>query len=172
MSQFAIELGRIRLPTSVFKLLCSLFISRFQCRPASHVERSWNIHFHHLIRSRKESHLCLRQVLLLFEKTLVVSDFHKCDCFIAGPVVNGVPELSNSSKCDSTAKLLSVYTFQSDSLQKNASFAAKCSRGVLLMSASSPLCACKFFVPHFSSFGVSAKIRSCIPNALVTALAA
>jgi len=71
-----------------------------------------------------------------------------------GPVVNGVPELSNSSKCDSTAKLLSVYTFQSDSLQKNASFAAKCSRGVLLMSASSPLCACKFFVPHFSSFGV------------------
>jgi hypothetical protein len=79
------------------------------------------------------------------------------DTSAPGKLVNGLPEFSHASRCAAAARLLSVLSFQSNGLEKNASFAAKCKDGVLLPAAGvAPMrCACKFLVPHFSSFGVS-----------------
>ncbi len=73
----------------------------------------------------------------------------------SGPITNGKPALSNEAACSAVAAFLSAYSFDSSSLTIDASFASVC-RGVLLAAVDSApsVCACKFFVPHFSSFGV------------------
>jgi hypothetical protein len=73
----------------------------------------------------------------------------------SGPITNGKPALSNEAACSTVAAFLSAYSFDSSSLTIDASFAAAC-KGVLLPAADSApsVCACKFLVPHFSSFGV------------------
>ncbi len=79
--------------------------------------------------------------------------------FKPGPLVNGAPSLSNEARCNMTATRMSVYSFQNenDGPQQNATSAARCTQGVLLPATDGapPRCACKFLVPHFSSFGVS-----------------
>jgi hypothetical protein len=74
--------------------------------------------------------------------------------------MNGKPELSNEEACASVAAFLSAYSFDSSSPTIDASFAAPC-QGVLLAAADSApsVCACKFRVPHFSSFGVRELIK-------------
>jgi hypothetical protein len=81
----------------------------------------------------------------------------KSHLFAPGPLTNGFPALSNATECSKVAQSLSVLTFQSDSLQNNATYAGAC-QGVLLSAtgqSATARCACKFLVPHFSSFGVS-----------------
>ena len=83
--------------------------------------------------------------------------------FKPGPLsINGAPSLSALSRCNLTATRMSVYSFQNenDGPQQNAKRAAQCTQGVLLPAAigAPPRCACKFLVPHFSSFGVSMQI--------------
>jgi len=75
-----------------------------------------------------------------------------------GPLKDGAPSLSNEARCKLIATRMSVYSFQNenDGPQQNATSAARCIEGVLLPAAvgAFPRCACKFLVPHFSSFGV------------------
>jgi hypothetical protein len=83
--------------------------------------------------------------------------------FKPGPLsINGAPSLSDRSRCNLTATRMSVYSFQNenDGPQQTATSAARCIEGVLLPAAvgAFPRCACKFLVPHFSSFGVSKQI--------------
>ena len=79
--------------------------------------------------------------------------------FKPGPLINGTSSLSDPIRCNSTATRMSIYSFQNenDAQQQNAKSAARCIQGVLLPAAvgAPPRCACKFLVPHFSSFGVS-----------------
>ena len=79
-----------------------------------------------------------------------------------GPLKDGAPSLSNEARCNLIATRMSVYSFQNenDGPQQNATSAARCIEGVLLPAAvgAFPRCACKFLVPHFSSFGVSKQI--------------
>ena len=79
-----------------------------------------------------------------------------------GPLKDGAPSLSNEDRCKLIATRMSVYSFQNenDGPQQNATSAARCIEGVLLPAAvgAFPRCACKFLVPHFSSFGVSKQI--------------
>jgi hypothetical protein len=89
--------------------------------------------------------------------------FQKLTLFIIpGPLISGLPSLSNEFRCNSTVMRMSVYSFQNenDGPQQNATSAARCMQGVLLPAAvgAPPRCACKFLVPHFSSFGVSKQI--------------
>ena len=82
--------------------------------------------------------------------------------FKPGPLINGTSSLSDPIRCNSTATRMSIYSFQNenDAQQQNAKSAARCMQGVLLPAAvgAPPRCACKFLVPHFSSFGVSKQI--------------
>ena len=74
-----------------------------------------------------------------------------------GPILNnGKPALSNPTACATANTFLSAFSFDSGSYAKDASFASSC-KGVILaadVGAAPSVCACKFLVPHFSSFGV------------------
>ena len=104
--------------------------------------------------------LLLSQMTYLFR----MLDFpQNLTLFKPGPLsINGAPSLSDRSRCNLTATRMSVYSFQNenDGPQQNAKRAAKCLQGVLLPAAvgAPARCACKFLVPHFSSFGVSMQI--------------
>jgi hypothetical protein len=103
---------------------------------------------------------CCRQWHIVFK---CLSSLQKLTLFIKpGPLIRGLPSLSDEIRCNSTVTRMSVYSFQNelDGPQQNASLAARCMQGVLLPAAvgAPPRCACKFLVPHFSSFGVSMQI--------------
>ena len=104
--------------------------------------------------------LLLSQMTYLFR----MLDFpQNLTLFKPGPLsINGAPSLSDRSRCNLTATRMSVYSFQNenDGPQQNAKRAAQCTQGVLLPAAigAPARCACKFLVPHFSSFGVSMQI--------------
>jgi hypothetical protein len=89
-----------------------------------------------------------------------LTPFQKLTLYLEpGPLISGIPSLSNEIRCNLTVTRMSVYSFQNenDGPQQNATIAARCMQGVLLPAAvgAPPRCACKFLVPHFSSFGVS-----------------
>ena len=103
---------------------------------------------------------CCRQWHIVFK---CLSSLQKLTLFIKpGPLIGGLPSLSDEIRCNSTVTRMSVYSFQNenDGPQQNATLAARCTQGVLLPAAvgAPPRCACKFLVPHFSSFGVSKQI--------------
>jgi hypothetical protein len=103
---------------------------------------------------------CCRQRHIVFK---CLSSLQKLTMFIKpGPLISGLLSLSNEIRCNSTVTRMSVYSFQNenDGPQQNATLAARCMQGVLLPAAvgALPRCACKFLVPHFSSFGVSKQI--------------
>ena len=103
---------------------------------------------------------CCRQWHIVFK---CLSSLQKLTLFIKpGPLIRGLPSLSDEIRCNSTVTRMSVYSFQNenDGPQQTATSAARCMQGVLLHAAvgAPARCACKFLVPHFSSFGVSKRI--------------
>jgi hypothetical protein len=81
---------------------------------------------------------------------------------LLGPIINGKPALSNAASCASANAFLTAFSFESSIHMQDASFLSVC-KGVLLdaAGASPSVCACKFLVPHFSSFGVRPTFSFC-----------
>jgi hypothetical protein len=107
---------------------------------------------------------CTIRILLLKKNgryyVFLLHSIHTCSSglFLSIPIsdqgnpLNQTQSLSQKANCDAAVQNLAVYSINSEN--DVASEAAATCIGEIIYDSSTPLCSCKFLIPHFSAFAV------------------